>query len=333
MIPVGIAFAFSFFLIDTPRWLASQGRNEEAAAALSRLRKLDVDDHALHTELSDIQAQVSSRAADLAHTNVLYSVRELLTIATYRKRFLLVIAFHVIAQWTGGNAITFYVSTIFEATGVGSQGTALISSGGYGIVKLVFTILFAVVMIDLIGRRPCFLTGLLLQFIAHVYLAAYFANPIKAHTKSADNGAIAMVFVYAVGWSIGLCTIPYIYGSEIFPTRVRNVAYASTMWLHWFLQYAVVKALPPMFVAFNKWGAYVLFASVCFVGFVLLGVCAPETNGVPMEYMDALFSARWYMGWKAKRPDALGDPFIDRGVVSDSTDDLEALEDVHRGKD
>lgn len=320
-------------MTDTPRWLASKGRNPEAAAALSRLRKLDVDDRVLHKELSDIQAQVSSRAADLAQTNFLYSVRELLTYATYRKRFLLVIAFHVIAQWTGGNAITFYVSTIFEATGVGSQGTALISSGAYGIVKLVFTILFAVVMIDRIGRRPCFLTGLLLQFTAHVYLAAYFSQPIGAHKKSADNGAIAMVFIYAVGWSIGLCTIPYIYGSEIFPTRVRNVAYASTMGLHWFSQYAVVKALPPMFVALHKWGPYVLFASICFVGFVLLWVCAPETNGVSMEYMDALFSTRWYLGWKAKAPDALLDSLVDREVVSDSTSDLDALEDVHRGKD
>ena len=55
-----------------------------------------------------------------------------------------------------------------------------------------------------------------------------------------------------------------------------------------------------MFVSLNIWGAYVFWAMVCAVGFVLLGIWAPETKGIPMGRMDELFVGHWWMGWKAK---------------------------------
>lgn len=39
---------------------------------------------------------------------------------------------------------------------------------------------------------------------------------------------------------------------------------------------------------------------ICFIGFLTLGVWAPETKGIPMDRMDELFAGKWYMGWKAK---------------------------------
>ena len=55
-----------------------------------------------------------------------------------------------------------------------------------------------------------------------------------------------------------------------------------------------------MFVSLNIWGAYVFWALVCAVGFILLGIWAPETKGVPMERMEELFASHWWMGWRAK---------------------------------
>lgn len=55
-----------------------------------------------------------------------------------------------------------------------------------------------------------------------------------------------------------------------------------------------------MFVSLNIWGAYVFWAMICAIGFILLGVWAPETKGIPMERMEELFAGMWYMGWNAK---------------------------------
>lgn len=178
--------------------------------------------------------------------------------------------------------------------------TSLITSGAYGIVKLVFTLVFTWGLVDVFGRRRCMLTGLGLQCITHVYMSIYMSIFADSGNKPASDAAIASVFIYAVGWSIGLCTVQYLYGTEIYPTRIRSVCYATNMALHWFFQFAVVRVTPNMFVSLDVWGAYIFWAIVCAVGFVLLGIWAPETKGIPMERMEELFDGPWWMGWRAR---------------------------------
>jgi hypothetical protein len=327
LMPTGIAFIFSWWMDDTPRWLASQDRYDEALLALARLRGSDSSDVAVQEEFEQIEAQRREKAADLAGTSLIQIVKEIATVPTYRSRFLLVMTMQTVAQWTGGNGITYYIPEIFEYAGIVGKESALISSGAYGIVKLVFTMVFAWGLIDIIGRRRCFLTGLGLQLAAHIYMAVYMKyQPGSADNESASNAAIASVFIYAVGWSIGLCTVQYLYGTEVFPTRIRSVSYASSMALHWFFQFAVVRVTPNMFVSLNVWGAYVFWAMVCGFGFVILGLWAPETKGVPMERMGELFQGHWWMGWRAKlgpqridAEDALKEgSIIDEKAVPDS---------------
>lgn len=198
------------------------------------------------------------------------------------------------------------MNQIFSLAGINGTSTTLISGGAYGIVKLLFTVLFAWSLIDYFGRRRCFTAGLLLQLASHIYMGGYMgtlgaeANSGGSVNVPASNAAIASVFIYAVGWSIGLCTIPYIYSAEIFPTRIRSFAYSTSMFLHWMFQFAVVKVVGLMFDAWDVWGAYLFYALVCFFGGILLWVWAPETKGVEIERMDELFCGKWYLGWRAR---------------------------------
>lgn len=151
-------------------------------------------------------------------------------------------------------------------------------------------------LVDRLGRRFCLLAGLFLECITHTYMAIYMALWRTSHNKSASDAAIASVFIYAVGWSIGLCTVQYLYTTEIYPTRIRNVCYATNMTLHWLFQFAIVRVTPNMFVSWDICGAYIFWALVSAISFVGLAIWAPETKGVPMEKMEELFSGRWWMG-------------------------------------
>ncbi|KAJ5786627.1 uncharacterized protein N7503_011839 [Penicillium pulvis] len=309
LIPVGIVFILSFWCPETPRYLASKQRHDEAKQVLARLRGTTPDDESILAEFEEIDAY-NKQHTELASISNWQALKESQINPNYRQRFWLLMAIQTIAQWSGGNGITYYISTIFQYAGVTGSNASLISSGAYGIVKLVFTMAFTWGLIDYFGRRRCALTGLSLQLLAHIYMGAYMGlQPGSADNTNASNAAIASVFIYAVGWSIGLCTIPYLYGSEIFPTRIRNVCYGTSMGLHWFFQFAVVRVTPNMF-ALDVWGAYLFWALICFCGLLILGIWMPETKGVPMEQMDELFGGPWYMRWNARVKD------VDHSITS-----------------
>ena len=68
---------------------------------------------------------------------------------------------------------------------------------------------------------------------------------------------LAVLAIISESESIGLCTVQYLYGTEIYPTRIRGVCYAINMALHWFFQFAVVRVTPNMFVSLDIYGAYI----------------------------------------------------------------------------
>ncbi|KAJ6001258.1 hypothetical protein N7522_006485 [Penicillium canescens] len=301
LIPVGVAFGLSYICPESPRYLASKQLHQAGLEALARLRGKDTNDPSIVEEFETIDAQVREQASDLASVSHWAIFKETQRNPNYRQRFWLLMTMQTIAQWTGGNGITYYVTSIFKYAGLTGSAQSLISSGAYGITKLVFTVAFSWGLIDLIGRRRCALAGLSLQLAAHVYTGIYMGlRPESERNQNASNAAVASVFVYAVGWSVGLCTIPYLYGTEIFPTRIRNVSYAISMALHWFFQFAVVRVTGDMFVSLDVWGAYLFWALICFLGIIILSIWMPETKGVPIERMGDLFEGPWYLRWRAR---------------------------------
>ncbi|KAL4873838.1 hypothetical protein BDV12DRAFT_53834 [Aspergillus spectabilis] len=309
LIPVGAAFIASYTLPETPRYLASQYRQEEGRTVLARLRGKDISSPEIEDEFSLIKTQARLKADILSSASNWILFKETQSNPNYRQRFWLLMAMQTVSQWSGGNGITYYISSIFESAGVTGNATSLVSAGAYGIVKLVFTMAFTWGLIDYLGRRRCALLGLSLQLVAHIYLASYMGvlrppdNSTSPTNKPASDAAIASIFIYAIGWSVGLCTIPYLYGTEIFPTRIRNVSYAISMSLHWFFQFAIVRVTPNMFVSLHDWGAYLFWATICFVGMIILGVWMPETKGVEIERMGELFEGPWYLRWRARVED------------------------------
>lgn len=303
LLPTGLGWLASFFLTESPRWLAAKGKLSTAQEVLARLRGLPVDDSAILDELEQIQEQVHTKAADLKQNGSLASIiKDTFTVPSYRSRILLAWTMQAVAQWSGGQGISYYMPQIFTYAGISSSSQSLVSSGAYGVVKLAVTVLFAVCLIDALGRRPCFLVGLSMELVAHIYLAAYLAVD-PTNNKNASNAAIAAIFIYAIGWSVGLCTIEFIYATEIFPTRTRSFAYGSTVGLHWFFQFAVVRVTPLMFESLDVYGTFVFFACICVIGIVVLGLWAPETKQVPLERMGELFEREWYTCWRAKAVD------------------------------
>ncbi|KIW16297.1 hypothetical protein PV08_06348 [Exophiala spinifera] len=318
LIPMGVAFVCSFWLCETPRWLIARNRVQDARQVLARLTGLSTDDPLLLSNFDSLHQQILESEIDRQERSTKDLFREILS-RRYRGRFLLALAMQTFAQWSGGNGITYYIPTIFQYAGITGDSVSLVASGAYGIMKLLASTLTAFFLVDRMGRRPLFITGLALQTLTHVYMAVYMGEqPGSGQNHAASNAAIASVFIYAFGWSIGLCILQSIYATEIFPTRLRGLCYAMTMALHWFFQFAVVRVTPNMLVSLHVWGAYVFWAAICGTGLVVLGLWAPETKRVPLERMDELFQGPWYKTWKARATREAADGSLEVVAVHDT---------------
>ena len=79
----------SFFALESPRWLAKAGRDEQAATNMSKLRKLPQDHPYVRAELIDIHDQLEREREATLGSGFLGPFKELFLLPGNRYRILL----------------------------------------------------------------------------------------------------------------------------------------------------------------------------------------------------------------------------------------------------
>lgn len=105
---------------------------------------------------------------------------------------------------SGINAINYYSPTIFESIGVSGGSSTMLSTGIYGVVKTVVTIVWLLYLIDHLGRRLLLMIGATGGSICLWIVGAYIkvAKPENnPDTGSMDGGGIAAMFFFYL-WTV-----------------------------------------------------------------------------------------------------------------------------------
>ncbi|KAJ5758090.1 uncharacterized protein N7511_006784 [Penicillium nucicola] len=284
LLPAGIWGLGTFLCPESPRWLLYVGQRDKALTTMSNLRHLPVNDSALLAEVTGIEAGVLHESESVGSTGMWDLAKETFIPVENRRRFFLIFMATLFSQWSGANAITQYSPTIFGYLGIDGDESKFLATGIYAVVKFVSTLAFALFIVDFVGRRRSLMAGIALQLVTLVYVGGYLGGTkdmtasyisTAPNVSRASTGAIVAIYFHAVAWSIGWFSIPYLVGSEIFPTKIRSFNMSISMGFHWAFYFGCSRAMPSLLAATQKWGAFVFFGCICLISLIYVFFAMP----------------------------------------------------------
>ncbi|EME85436.1 uncharacterized protein MYCFIDRAFT_186059 [Pseudocercospora fijiensis CIRAD86] len=312
------------FIPETPRYLINRGKSEQGLKNLASLRKLPVDHPYIQTEYQEIEAQVRFEQEAHRGHNVWVILQDIFTNKSNAQRFFLAVMLFLFHKFTGTDSLNYYAPSIvheksfqvaanqvlgiFKLIGVKGNSNTLLTTGVYGIVKLVTTIFYVGYLVDRIGRRLPLLIGATIQATAMLYLALYIrfaggnaSDDTVGGTPAGGIVGIVFIYLYAFGWSFGHSVACYVVAAEIFPTRIRAFCMSFCFFVNWIVDYGITKATPVMLTEMG-WGTFLLYAVLTYGGVVFVYFCLPELKGRSIESMDDLFQKPLWTMWRHAYP-------------------------------
>jgi len=272
-----VLFLLTFvWMPDSPYFLLAKGRTEDARKSLQYLRRMRNVDTELASITADVQRQLSEPGR----------MRDIFSINTNLKAFLILIGLRTFQQLSGISAIGFYTQVVFEQAG-GSftpAESAIICS----IMQFVFAC-FSSILVDKFGRKPLFIFSSLGTASILIIMGVYFCFHSSGYDMSLFMWlpVIAMVSYYVVCAS-GLLMVPNLMTGELLSVSVKSKALGIIN-----IYLGVIMAISSKLLQFldSTFGMHVpffVFGICCLISAIFCYVIVPETKGKTLEQIQQI---------------------------------------------
>ncbi|MEO6994813.1 MAG: sugar porter family MFS transporter, partial [Lacunisphaera sp.] len=262
-------------LPDSPRWLISKSKVDEARDVLKRVRTSpDVS-----PEIADIQKSMAEQGASGMKGLFQHSIRMPLMVG---------LGLAIFQQITGINTVIYYAPTIFKFAGISATGPAILAGAGLTMVMWVFHVL-AIFLLDRVGRRPLLLAGVAGQIVGLAILGAAFHFQQLAALKS--YVAIGGLVIYVACFAFGLGPIFWLLISEIYPLKIRGPAMSAVTVTNWAFNLAVAVTFLTFVGILGHAGTFWLYGVIAIGAWIFIYLLVPETKGKTLEEIEAHWRA------------------------------------------
>ena len=272
-IPSLVLLIGMFFLPETPRWLVSQDRDEDARDVLRRSR----NEEETEKEIRDIREVEEQEEGGL---------REL-TASWVRPALVVAIGLAVFQQIIGINTIIYYAPTTLTNVGYGAAA-AIYANLIIGVVNVLMT-LVAIWIIDRVGRKPLLLVGLVGMVASLTILGL---STLLLSEPSSPTDAVAVITLLCLaGFIISFAATwgptVWVMLPEVLPLRIRGTAMGVAIFLHWIANFLVSQTFPSLLASVGPGPVFLGYAVIGVLAFVFVSAFVTETKGRSLEEIEA----------------------------------------------
>lgn len=258
------------FMQDTPRWLVSKNRDEEAKKVFNKIEP-EID---ANTEIEEIKQTLNKSSKNEKFTFKKWMIMP----------FVVGIGIMFAQICTGINTIIYYAPTIFKSAGFDSNITAIYATAGIGIINFLMTIV-AIYFTDRLGRKPLLyfgLTGVMLSLFA-LGFSFEFANTLGEYQKWVAVGSLV---AYIICFAMSLGPVGWILVSEVFPLKIRGISMSICTVSNFAFNFFVVASFPVLLHRIGGAWTFWIFGFVSILCIIFVYFFVPETKGISLEKIE-----------------------------------------------
>ncbi|RPA97988.1 general substrate transporter [Choiromyces venosus 120613-1] len=282
-VPNMMQLIFVYMIPESPRYLISKDRHEEARAILIKYHaEGDEGSELVSLEYAQINATIKMELENKKMT-----WRQYFTTAGNRRRAVLALCLGVFTQWSGNNPLSFYLKKILVQVGITDprrQNQVNLGTTCWSFVNGTFMAL----IVRRFKRRSMYL--LCISGIFCVYIALTVSSAQYALTGSKAAGIVTMtaIFCYSPFYNMGFNALTYTYLIEIFPYTIRSKGITMQQW--WGRAATFINTfVNPIGLDNIGWKYYIWYCVwIVFEGFIIF-LIFPETSGRTLEELAFLF--------------------------------------------